>query len=481
MKIHKNLKIGAIGIVLILVFIFILNNFGNKNNYKIFEVKNADLSITTQVFGRVVPAEEINLAFENTGRISVINFRIGDEVRQGDIIAKLNTAELNSEIDQAIANLESQEAKLKEITGNSGEFNNKIQSNREILLSRLKKSFILADDVVRNQIDSFIIEPNNRFPEFDASLSNFFVRKDIEEKRYQIGQMLIDWKKQVDDLSNENVSLPQSQKFIENLKQIENLLSTISTNSSDFNPTQSKTKQQIDSYLAGISQSRNSIAGAILDINNAVESLRSVEAEIPVIQANVNSARASIDRLNARSSNFVIRAPFDGVITGRHVELGVVVTAGQKAFSMISNKSLEIESFVPEINIAGVDVGDVAMVTLDAFGKDQIFETVISHIDPRETIKDGVTTYRILLNFVNFNKNILSGMSAEIEIEKEKIIDQVIIPRYLIQREDGQNYVDVMAGKIIERKKIELGQRDNKGNVIVLSGLSAGDKVVVPQ
>ncbi|HMP67366.1 MAG TPA: efflux RND transporter periplasmic adaptor subunit [Candidatus Paceibacterota bacterium] len=480
----KNLLRHNVWILIIIVIVFvgiITTVIIRKNgNHNLFEAKRGDLIISTEVFGRVVPSEEINLAFESTGRVSVINFRIGDEVRAGDIIARLNSAEISSEIDQAIANLESQEAKLREISGSDSD-QTKLQSTKDLLVSRLKKSYIAADDIVRNQIDSFISEPNNRFPEFDISLGNFFVRVKIQEERFQIGEMLNTWKKDSDNLSVSDVNLSDAQKFVENLKKVESLLSLISSNSTEFKEYSGKSKAQIDAYLANISQSRNAISTLIIEINSTTESLRSVQAEIPVLNANISSARASIDRLNARSGNYVIRAPFDGVITGRNVELGVVVTAGQKAFSMVSNKPLEIESFVPEINIAGVDVGDPANIKLDAFGDDVIFESVITHIDPRETIKDGVTTYRILLSFNDFHKGILSGMSAEIEIQKEKIIDQLIIPRYLIIRDNNKNYVEISKGKDSVKTEIEIGQRDNMGNVIVLSGLSVGDKIVIPQ
>jgi HlyD family secretion protein len=478
-KFKSKLIAFFVSLVVIVVAIYVVGLFKN-GNYETFTVSKSDLVITTNVSGKVVPGQEINLSFETPGKVSVINAKIGDEVKEGDILARLNSAQIDSEIEEALANLESQEAKLQEISGNE-ELQSKLESSRKSLISVLKKSYVASDDVVRNNVDSFFEDPASSSPEFSMALANYNLRKDIESKRLEIEKMFISWEKDVANLDSEDVSLSDAEKFVSNLKKIEMLLSIISSGGSEFDDGGEKNQGQIDAYISNISQSRTSIASLIVEINSATDAVRSVQAEVPVLTAAINSAQAVVGRLTAKSDDYVIRAPFDGVITDKDIELGVVVSVGEKVFSMISKQPLEIESFIPEVNIAGVDLGDKAVVTLDAFSEDFKLGAIVSHIDPRETVKDGVTTYRILLQFDEFNQSVLSGMNTEIEIEKDRLDDQIVIPRYLITTKNGESFVTKLSFNKKEELKIELGTRDSKGNVVVSSGLSVGEKIVVPK
>ncbi len=478
-KIKSKLITFFVSLVLIIVAIYVVSLFKN-GSYETFTVSKSDLVITTNVSGKVVPGQEINLSFETTGKISVINAKIGDEVKEGDILARLNSAQIDSEIEEAMANLASQEAKFNEISGND-ELQSKLKSSQESLISILKKSYISADGVVRNDIDLFFTDPNTTSLEFTKALGDYYIRKDIEDQRREIEKLLSDWKEDATDLDSKTVSLSDAEKFVSNLKKIENLLSTISSGGSEFGLSADKTRDQIEVYISNISQSRTTIASLIVDINAATETVRSVQAEVPVLTAAINSARAVVDRLNAKSGNYIIRAPFDGVITDKDVELGVVVSPGEMVLSMVSKQPLEIESFIPEVNIAGVNIGDPARITLDAFSEDYKLWATVSHIDPRETIKDGVTTYRILLQFNEFNPNVLSGMSAEIQIEKDRLKNEIVIPRYLITADKGENFVTIMSGVKNNKVKIDVGQKDSSGNIVVTTGLVVGDKIVVPK
>jgi len=66
-------------------------------------------------------------------------------------------------------------------------------------------------------------------------------------------------------------------------------------------------------------------------------------------------------------------APFDGVITSDSLEKGQVVSANEIIISMVGKSDYQVESFIPEVSIAGVDVGDKARLSFDAFGKKGIF------------------------------------------------------------------------------------------------------------
>lgn len=476
----RNLLITAIVAISTIIFIGI----GEKNGqYEFFEIIKSDFVEISEISGKIIPTQEIDLSFEISGRISAVNFDVGDQVKEGDIIARLDISEISSEIDEARANLESQRAKLSEIIGSYDdiETQTKKDSFNQVLVSVLKKVYISSDDIVKNAIDPFIDDPENRNRKFNIALGDYFLRKSIEEKRGELQTVLSEWKTFTENLDYKTVTITDANYVTNNLKLIEDILFTISSGSSEFNVVNDITQSQIDSYIASISSSRSSVAALFVDINRATEDIRSVSAEIPVLESNIINSEATVNRLLARKDKYQIRAPFSGIVTKKEIELGQVVSVSEVVVSMISEKSLEIESFIPEILIGGIDVGDTATVVFDAFGKDEIFDAFVSHVDPSETEKDGITTYKTTLEFLNSNKNIRSGMSVDIKIEKERLPNQIVIPRYLIKNNGSDYFVDILENNQVISRKVEFSRNDGRGNILINSGLNGTEKIIVPK
>lgn len=483
MKLKTKIVLAAVAIVVVGAGFFLSRLYQNGQR-QFYTVIGGDFVEIAEVSGRVIPGQEIDLSFGVSGKISSIRARTGDTVNRGDVLATLDLAEIESEISESLANLQSAKAKLSEISGDDDLLQNQLDSINTSLVSTLKKSYITADDVVRNSVDTFIADPDTRTPEFDVALSNYFLRKEIENQRFVVKNNLDNLMVHVFDLTPTNVSITDAGVTIDSLHEVEKLLALISSGTDDFEENSNKSQSQIDAYISGISQARTAVAGLVVDINNATENVRDVLAEVPILRASINSSTATVNRLNAKKENYIITAPFGGVVTDDFVEVGQVVGIGEVVFSMISNQALQIESFVPEVNIAGVEVGDDANLVFDAFDEGDITRAFVSHVDPRETIKDGITTYRILLDLYEFDTSILSGMSVEIEIIKDMIPNKIVVPRYLIQTSTvGKNFVEVTRNgdDTIEKLDVKLGRRDGSGNVIIEEGLSVGDKVVVPE
>jgi len=467
-------------LVLVLVGASAFFFFNNKNgNYETYNVQIKDFSETVEISGKIIPSQDLDLSFEVVGKIDQINIDTGDFVKAGDILVLLDSSEILSELSEVSANLDKEIYRLAEVSGNTTS-QNELQNSAETLLSTIKKSYVTSDDIIKNIVDTFFEDPNSISPDFSSVLGNFFLRQEINEQRLEIGDLLKDWNNTISILDTILISNSDAVNTIENLKKVEEFLTLISSEVDDYSPNSSITQSQIDSYISNISNSRKDISSLIIEINNTYNDFRNIQAEVPVIKASVENARASVSKLSARKDKYVLRAPFDGVITNQDIEVGQVVSASEIIVSMISEDAFEVEGFIPELNIVGVDVGDRAVMQLDAFGKDIKFNGDVSHVDPRETVKDGVTTYRILLNLFDSIKDIRSGMTVDIEIEKELIQDQIIIPRYLIiENKDGFS-VELYKDGENQSTEVTVGKSDGSGNVI-MSGLSEGDKVIIPE
>lgn len=480
----KIIPFEKIRIWAIAVIILILSGLGSlfffKNGeLKTYEVVSQDFTRIIESTGTVVPAKEINLSFEVEGRVNGVYVDDGDEVKAGQVLAELSFSEIEKQIAEAQASLEVEKLKLDEIQGQDAQTSNKTDLVSESLLNAIKNAYVTSDNIVKNSIDLFIENADSRFPDFFSVLKDYFIRQDIQQQRYEIGKKLEDWKQQINLLDKKNINLSDADLAIEHLKKIETLLALISENGFRLEPISDVSQSRIDAYIQGISQSRSSILNTITLVESAKESYRSVIAEAPIQQAVLKNSQANLERLKVVSDKYVIRAPFDGVITQKNAENGQFIKSGETIFSLISDQTLEVETFIPEINIAGVAVGDSVVAELDAL-PNQEFKSQISHIDPQSTIKDGVTTYKVDIVFLEIDQEIRSGMTVNLKITKEIISDQIVIPAYLVFEKDKQKFVTVvMENNKLEDKKIIISKDDGKGNYLIDSGIKIGDKILV--
>ena len=145
---------------------------------------------------------------------------------------------------------------------------------------------------------------------------------------------------------------------------------------------------------------------------------------------------------------------------------------------MISAGAFQIESYVPEVNISLIRTGNQAAVTLDAYGADTLFDARVVSIDPASTVRDGVSTYRIVLEFSKADSRVKSGMTANVSITTETKPSVLSVPQGLVIRRDGSMFVRVVVDKEIQEHAVTLGAVSSVGEVEILSGLRAGDIVV---
>ena len=395
MKFLKSKRKIVLIVLLIVAIFFVVSYFFKNGNNETYTVKKQDFVKSVVISGKVIPAEEANLSFEYSGIVDQVKVEVGQKVFRGQILARIDPSEVIEQMRAAGASLQSELAKLNSLSP---------EGKRAELTSILKKSFVIADDVIRNKVDLFIDNSDGRIPEFDIALGDYFLRQNINKARYELNRMFDSWTIVNSELNSENVSVDSAKLYLSNLKSVENILLQISSGTAEFLPYDGKTRAQIDAYIATISQARSTIAGTIIEINQATDALRNIMNDIPVQEASIENARATLSKNNTIVDKYILRAPFDGVVTEKKIEVGETAKIGETVISIMSEGKLELETYVPEVRIAGIEVGNTAKVKMDAFGDDEIFDAVVTHIDPRETEKEGITTYKTSLNFIEVNK-----------------------------------------------------------------------------
>ena len=249
-------------------------------------------------------------------------------------------------------------------------------------------------------------------------------------------------------------------------------LSTISAAEANVNDAQSALLSAEDELVL-------KRAGATPEQISAQEAqVAQAEANIVSQQAQIKQAEANVRNYQAQLAKTFIRSPINGIITKQDAQVGEIVSANMVIISVISESRFEIKANVPEVDIAKIKVGNPAHLTLDAYGRDVIFEARVTKIDPAATIIEGVTTYKITLEFDIEDKRIKSSMTANLDILTDGRQDVIAIPQRAVITKNGEKFVRVVRDSLIEEIQIKTGLISRDGLIEITDGLNEGDKVV---
>ncbi len=190
-------------------------------------------------------------------------------------------------------------------------------------------------------------------------------------------------------------------------------------------------------------------------------------------------ARAAVRTVANQMEKTKIYAPFNGVVTAVDIEEGEVATVGMAVISVAGEGNMEIESNIPESDIAEVSSGQKAETTFDALSNEDIFEAEVMEIDPASTVIQGVVYYRTKMKLIGSDDRIKIGMSLDADILTAKKENVLMIPERAVKTENGVKMVEILLAENKTRKvEVKTGLKGDSGMIEIISGINEGDKVV---
>jgi RND family efflux transporter MFP subunit len=159
-------------------------------------------------------------------------------------------------------------------------------------------------------------------------------------------------------------------------------------------------------------------------------------------------------------------------------QTGQVVSAGAPLMSLINSSGLKIETYVSETDVARIKSGDVATVTLDAFGTGTTFPATVTTVDAAETQVNGSAAYMVTLHFTNADSRIKDGMTGNVHIVEAEHDNVTVVPSNLVINNSNNYFVLMQNGAVTKKQSVQIGLTGNGGTTEIVSGLNVGDKVV---
>ena len=523
----------------LIVSILVVIGIGGAGYYYYVNQKPKDITMVVHpsefvqqvsVSGKVIPTESLDLSFEQSGRITRVSVKLGDYVSKGQLLASQDTSQLDAQLQGIEANIELQKAKLNQfLSGTSSEdlmlaqtavtnaetsvsnATDAVQNVKQNLVDVIRSAYAKTDDAISNKADQFFSNPQTQNPSLNISTIDSNLVTELSTGRLVMGNMVKSWSYSINSLTTEsdlNVfvkeakwNVDQAQAFFEKLSiAVNNPNACLVSSSGSCNTISSSSKTDVSTARTTLSTTMSAVTTAEGSVNTALSNLKSSlgslktandqltikkaparTSDISVYQAQVKQAEVSKQDVIAQLQKKQIHAPIKGVVTSVDANVGKIAGANQSIFTMISSDALEIESYVPEKNLPFVKIGDTASVSLDAYGDDVFFATTIVSIDPAETIRDGVTTYRIILQFLTQDNRIKPGMTANVIVNTEKKSNVISVPQGIIQLDKGNKVVKVLEGTSINYRTVQTGSVSTVGSIEIISGLVDGDIVVLKE
>jgi len=229
-----------------------------------------------------------------------------------------------------------------------------------------------------------------------------------------------------------------------------------------YNAAHSSLKQAQDAYKR-LTQ---------LHESGSLPEIKYVEIQTQLQQA---EAAESIAKKNLRDCN--LYAPFSGVIARKSIDPGMNVVPGFESIKLVTIDKVNVKVSVPENEIARVKKGATAQVDVAALDH-KSFE---GKIDEKGVIANPLShTYEVKVKLNNPHRELMPGMVCEVYISSpDQQKGGILVPNSAIQILDsGERFVWLAKNGKATRKIVGTGALTNQG-VVVTSGLSSGDQVIV--
>jgi membrane fusion protein (multidrug efflux system) len=186
------------------------------------------------------------------------------------------------------------------------------------------------------------------------------------------------------------------------------------------------------------------------------------------------SSKAAFEAAKLQLEYTGVRAPFNGIVTVRNIELGQRVNVNQSLFTIADFDPLRAKIFIPEKDIARIHVGQQAKITVEA-EPGEAFTGLVKMVSPVVDPESG--TSKVTIDIQDENEKLKPGMFASVFITTETHQNTIIIPKKALVLESDLDQVYIYRDSLAHKVNLKIGFASGN-DIEVLSGLKEGDLVV---
>jgi HlyD family secretion protein len=487
-------------------------------------VERMSLVTSITAVGSIRPSIEVALSFELSGRVVEVFVTEGEQVRGGQPLARLDTADLELQVQSAEASMSAAQAQLAQlIAGPSPEEIRIAEGQLASAEAALEQAIAQRDQVITGTTDTDIVVARSQVDSAQSRIGQLtyqleqtkaqdpspdvtVARVEVERAKIALDETQDEYNKALDrpwedqsirdswakQLEQAQLNHRQAEAQLEgalNAQQSHTIgLSVLEAQIEDAKSALVAAEAQLQSAISG-DEPRKRAAEATVDAARAQRDIAraqldallagATEFEIATAKANVDQAQVAVDSGRLEIERATLLAPFDGTIASLDMAIGQAVGPQLPALTIVDDRRLSIEADVDEVDVGWLESGQQVQVTLDAFPGQALSGSVIA-ILPSGTLDMGVVSYKVIVALDPTELPLRPGMTANTEIVRERREDALVVPNRAIwiDAKTGDPFVEKWVGDETVVSFIEQGSHNDEFSE-VLSGLQEGDRLVV--
>jgi membrane fusion protein, multidrug efflux system len=207
------------------------------------------------------------------------------------------------------------------------------------------------------------------------------------------------------------------------------------------------------------------------------------QADLDVAEARSQQAEATVANLRATIAKKTVRAPFDGRISIRQVELGQILSPGTPIASLQAVDPIHADFWLPQQAIAELRPGQRVRLRTDVYG-DARWTGEVTTVNPE--VDPATRNVRVRATIPNRDGRLRPGMFASVEVLSSDVRPVLIVPATAVLFAPyGDSVFSIEEKKdpsgkgatVVRQKFVRVGER--RGDFVeVTSGVAAGERVV---
>ena len=191
----------------------------------------------------------------------------------------------------------------------------------------------------------------------------------------------------------------------------------------------------------------------------------------------LQAQRARVAMAKKALADVVVRAPFDGIVSEKHVAAGQFLARGSRVATMVRVDPLRVELAVPESAAASVKRGQRVSFAVQTY-PDRKFEGTIAYVGPSLKAETRALVAEAVVP--NASRALQPGLFATARIELPASAASVMVPTTAVQSDAGVARLFVVNGDRAELRLVQTGT-ETGGWVEIVRGVRRGETVVSPQ
>jgi HlyD family secretion protein len=190
-------------------------------------------------------------------------------------------------------------------------------------------------------------------------------------------------------------------------------------------------QEERDSSQAAFDSAEAQLDAARAGVNSAQASLEVSQAMFTAAEAQVRQKQAVLDQANVDLQNTYIRAPLDGVVVSRSVDVGQTVAASLQAPTLFliaqDLTKMQVDTAVDEADISRVKLDQEGTFTVDSH-PGHFFRGRVVQIRQAPQVVQNVVTYTTVVAVSNGELKLKPGMTANVKILVERRENALLVP-----------------------------------------------------